>query len=145
MSGKPLAAETSMPEKPEAQPDPDHVAAVIESVLEPLLERLHVELDHPLSVTVEVVRDAQLVQRIPAVGREDTTGQSGIVRIRFRETGDPKRRLFFLQARFESDARIPTFSGFTCRGSVETNEGRTVAAFNGWAVNREDSRWHPWL
>lgn len=138
-------AASIMPEKPEAQPEDDDVAAVVGSVLVPLLERLRTEVNHPLRVNVQIVRNGELVREITGVGDSGTDGQAGTARIRFRETGFPGRRLFFLQALFETDPRVPAFSGFTCRGAVECKEDESVASFSTWSVNREDARWLPWL
>jgi hypothetical protein len=136
-----------MPEKPECAPSLTDIEAVLANVVEPLLRQSAAEVGHSLRANVQVFRDGRILDELSESCASSTTEgnlQTGIVRIRFRETGSPSRKLFFAQAVFQPDERTPTFSGFLCRGDVKTTAGETCASFNSWVITREDRAWHPW-
>lgn len=136
-----------MPERPETDPLPAHVDAVIAQVLHPLLATLGQELRHPLRVLVHVFKDGTRVGPSVAVGSSDVTGplQVGEARLRFRPTHFPERRLFFLDAVFTPQSSTPAFSGFFVRGRIDNLPSGTVAQFSTWSVKRNDSTWRSWL
>jgi hypothetical protein len=132
-----------MPEKPDSEPKASDVEAVRTGAIHKITEDLERELGHLLDFTIDVVVNDRVFQTLPPQPRPGA--QVGTVRLRFRNTGDPARRLFFIDAVFPQDERTPTFSGFVCRGHVRREGGRSVAAFETWTLTREDWNWHRWL
>ena len=137
-----------MPKKTNNDPQPGHPKTVIIQVLEPLMLQISVELGHPLSARVEVVRDDRVIKVLPPI-RSDTqtskAAQSGDVRLRFRDTFFPGRQLFFLDAVFQGDPRTPSFAGFRVRGRVTSESGTAKAGYSAWAMKHNDFSWAAWI
>jgi hypothetical protein len=134
-----------VPEKPEIAPSDDDVAVVRSQVVESLLDDLQRELGHPLDVQIEVVVNGTQVSGLRMRSSGDGRPQSGTVRLRFRPTGDPTRKLFFAEAVFSKDQRRPAFSGFVVRGAVRIGERGRDADYKTWAVKRNNWTWSKWL
>ena len=136
-----------MPERPETDPIPAHVDAVVAQVLQPQLATLAHELRHPLRVHVHLLKDGERVGSAALVDTSATPGSAhvGEARLRFRPTHFPSRRLFFLDAVFPSHPGTPAFSGFFVRGRIEEGASGVVAHFSTWSVKRNDPQWRLWL
>jgi hypothetical protein len=136
-----------MPERPEADPLPAHVDAVIEQVLRPQLELLASELGHPLQAVVRTVKDGTVFtpEAVLHTTPSSDPAHEGVVHIRFRTTFFSDRRLFLVDSVFPPDARTPSFTGFSVRGRVESQGSTVRVHFSTWTVKRNDPVWRRWL
>jgi hypothetical protein len=110
-----------------------------------LLEKLAIELEHPLTADIQIFQDGRCVRHAGLIGHHQHQPQHGNVRLRFRPTGSSARFLFFADSLFDPDSRTPTFSGFQVRGDVQEVRGVPEARFTTWLVKREDEQWASWL
>lgn len=125
-----------MPVRPETEPLPAHVDAVLRHVVQPRLNQLSRELRHPLGMTVALMRDGMVVGSAPTLSAATGAGspQQGELQLTFKQVFNPDSRLFQAEAQFAPDERTPTFSGFSIEGHV-TSTGDTVTMLVGaWTV-----------
>jgi hypothetical protein len=118
-----------MVQRPQTDPIPAHVAAVLSREIQPRLAKLARELKHSLELAVVLVRDDHIVGTaagMRAKGR-DKAAQQGKLRLTFMQVFDPASRLFTAEARFEPDNRTPAFAGFSVTGHVSSEEDGTVS------------------
>ena len=137
-----------MPEKPESVPQPAQVQAALDQVVLPLLRTACKEIKHPLSATVEVVRDGAVVGDFGSVvddSEQQGPAQAGKIRLRFRDTHSGERVLFFLDAVFDRDERVPGFAGFTASGDIVEKAGGSEAKAASWVMKWWDWNWSKWL
>lgn len=131
-------------DRPDILPPDEYAGAVRTQVLVDLLARAARELRHPLTATLFVTRDREIVR---TVGKESSKGkgapQIGQARVRFQETFITARLWFELEARFAPDERAPGFAGFATSGDVRDVGGAALeAAFLGWEMHRGPRHWN---
>jgi hypothetical protein len=127
--------------RPDTDPVPEHVDAVIRLVAVPRLAQLAEELRHPLSVSISLLKDGSVVGTAPpvTVGTRGGPAHHGELRLVFRRVFDPDMRLFVLDGVFPADDRTPSFSGFSVQGHVKTDDGTTTTHAPGWEVHWNSS------
>ena len=130
-------------DRPDILPPDEYAFAVRTQVLVNLLNRAARELRHPLTATLFVTRDREIVR---TVGVEASKGkgapQIGQARVRFQETFITARLWFDLEARFAPDTRTPGFAGFATSGDVRDVGGAALeAAFRNWEIHRGPRHW----
>jgi hypothetical protein len=117
-----------MTQRPQTDPVPAHVAAVLSNEIQPRLAQLARELRHSLELAVVLVKDDHVVGTAPdltADGR-DKTAQRGELRLTFMQVFNPASRLFEAEAQFAPDDRT-AFEGFSVTGHVSSAEDGTVS------------------
>ncbi len=127
-----------MPSRPEMEPLPAHVEAVLRHEVLPRLNQLARELRHPLEMTVALIREGVEVGSAPMLSAPATGGppQRGELRLSFMQVFDPDSRLFRAQAQFERDERTPGFSGFEIEGHVTSTDDTAKTRVGAWVVLR---------
>lgn len=125
-----------MPDRPETEPVPAHVDAVLRIDVRPRLVQLSQELGHSLELTVAVVRDGLVVGTAPTLVATVPGGppQRGELRLTFKQVFNPDSRLFQAQAEFAPDERTPTFTGFDIEGHVTSTDDVVTTRVRGWSV-----------
>lgn len=125
-----------MPIRPETEPLPAHVEAVLRLEVRSRLIQLARELRHPLDMTVALIRDGIVVGSGPKLSGMATGGppQRGGLRLTFMQVFDPDSRLFRAYAQFERDERTPTFSGFEIEGHVTSTADAATTRVGAWVV-----------
>lgn len=124
-----------MPSRPETEPLPAHVEAVLRCEVLPRLNQLARELRHPLEMTVALIRDG-VVGTGPMLSATAAGGppQRGGLRLTFMQVFDPDSRLFRAQAQFTRDERTPAFSGFEIEGHVTSTDDTATTRVGAWVV-----------
>ena len=126
-----------MAQRPDTDPIPDHVDAVLRLEAAPRLAQLAKELRHPLTVAVRLLKDGSVVGTAPPMtaGTRGGPPQLGELRLTFQQVFDPDMRLFRLDGVFSPDERTPVFSGFSIEGHVTTADGVTTTRAGSWTVH----------
>lgn len=136
-----------MVRRAEALPPMEYVGSILDGVLGKLLRTAAKEVGHPLATSSSVWQGDDEVQKIGQLSSETPAEgiQRGSARIRFRETLDSGRYLFFVDTLFERDERTPTFSGFIAEGDIRMSPNGPTIRCSTWIVKREAWSWETWM